>query len=256
MSGAVIRLPFDTTGIGAQDQQMVRAVDVGIGSRSWWPNIQSEASIWAAGRRRSGVPVAGAEPAKQRTARTGSSRNCARWDCPRTRPRRCDRGRAAWRRCDRRRARRPRPSRWLPAIGAHAAQRRLEPVGVLVHVLEPVDLGTDVPARERIVAVAAHRHDAVPVDLDRYAAEGSHRWHARKCVVAIARGSIAAATRARARVARALAAATARGVQCRAMYADSRSRATYTTRSSCVPLAVRRKLDLAALKTRSRAGSR
>src|SRR5262249_8336317 len=69
----------------------------------------------------------------------------------------------------------------LPTPAARAANRHAQSVGVVVQLLHPVRLRTDVAARERVVLVSPHRPDGVTLDPDdepaRGLAERAHPVH-------------------------------------------------------------------------------
>ena len=46
MPGAVIKLPFDATGFAPSTRKKSVRSTSGTGSRSWCPNISSDASMW------------------------------------------------------------------------------------------------------------------------------------------------------------------------------------------------------------------
>ena len=54
----------------------------------------------------------------------------------------------------------------LAQLAVAADERRGQPVGVLVELLQPVRLGADEAAAEHVVAVAAHGRDPVAVERD------------------------------------------------------------------------------------------
>ena len=46
MPGAVMRLPFEASGLAPKTRKSCVRSTSGTGSSSWWPNMSSAASIW------------------------------------------------------------------------------------------------------------------------------------------------------------------------------------------------------------------
>src|SRR5262249_50731689 len=67
------------------------------------------------------------------------------------------------------------PADRLPS-GRRTAHGASQALGVVMQLLQPVRLGTDEAARERVVLVATHPDDRLALDLDGEAAGGLAEW--------------------------------------------------------------------------------
>ena len=168
-SGAVMKLPFDTHGFAPMQRKWCVRSMSGIGMTS-----ERAVEVIRGGEARAGVLRAGAEAVAraERAQETGAQQDRAvvvdDRDCPcrrRPRPRRAARADA-----DSRAA--TSVERLVPADRLEAAvggppHGRAQAIRVVVHVGDRDALRADVAAREDVVLVAAHRHDAVALDLER-----------------------------------------------------------------------------------------